>query len=130
MTGPRSCYLPPCGGANAGFHPPPSQTPKRGLGYARSVREEGKPQRPNSRPPPSPTLPHKGGGSRRKRAVAIREGAPGSLRTSRRSAVRQHLLHRGVGEPFAVDRHGVALFCHVTALGEKFHGVVAGIDRE
>src|SRR5205823_6949678 len=91
----------------------------------REEREEGKPQTPNS----CPTLLHKGGESRRERTIVIREGARGSFGISRRSAVGKRLLHRGVGKPFAVDRHGVALFGHVTAFGKEFLRVVAGIDR-
>src|SRR5438046_4100160 len=109
MTVARSCYLPPCGG-----------------GRTRSVRDRGKPQTPNS----CPILPHKGGGSRRERAIVIREGARGSFGISRRSAVGKRLLHRGVCKPFTVDRHGVALFGHVTAFGKEFLRVVAGIDRQ
>src|SRR2546430_16656876 len=111
MTGTRSCCLTPCGG-----------------GRTRSVRERGKPQTPNSRLPPSPTLPRKGRGSTRERAIATRRG--GSFGISRRCAVGKRFLHRGVGEPLAVNSHGVELFCQVTALCEKLLRVVAGIDRE
>ena len=55
-------------------------------------------------------------------AFAAHVGPPGVAPSAKR------LLHRGVGEPFAVDGDGVALFCDVTALGEKLLRVVAGID--
>ncbi len=56
-------------------------------------------------------------------AFAAHVGTPGAC-------AGQRLLHRGVGQPFAVDRHGVALHGDIAALEEKSLGVVAGIDRE
>src|SRR5258708_2160807 len=43
---------------------------------------------------------------------------------------RQRLPHGGVGQPLAVDRHGVALQADITAFEEKSLRVVAGVDRE
>src|SRR6478735_9459402 len=115
MTGAPCCHLPPCGGGR-----------RRGAAPGEGYHGGGR----GAWPPPSPTLLHKGGGSRRESAVEIREGVRGSFGNSRRRTVRQRLLHRSVGEPFAVDRHGVALPGDVAALCKKFLRVVAGIDRE
>src|ERR1700675_2355172 len=131
MTGTRSCYIPPCGGGRCGLRPRVfGRTPTRSVGYGEASARGGYHGGGHSAGlPPSPTLPHKGGGGRRERASVI-QGARGSFWISRRCARGQCLLHRGVGKPLAVDRHGVALFCHVTALCKKSLRVVAGIDRE
>src|ERR1700676_3409180 len=109
------CHLPPCGGGRRREAAPGGGC--HGGGHRTQL-------------PRSPTLPHNGGGSTKERAIATREGARGSFRISRRCGVSQRLMYRGVGKPFAVDRYGIALFCHVTSFGKEFLRVVAGIDRE
>src|SRR6266436_3553742 len=99
MTGTRSCYLPPCGGGIGGLWPPSfGRTPTQSVGYGEASAGGGYHGGGQSAGrPPSPTL---GGGSKRKRAIVI-QGARGSFGYSRRSAVGNLLLRRGVGEPLA-----------------------------
>src|SRR5712664_2886360 len=105
MTGTRSGYLPPCGGGRSGLRPPVfGRTPTQSVGYGEASAGGGYHGGGHSAGLfPSPTLPHKGGGSRRERAIEKREGARGSFGISRRCAIGKRLLHRGVGEPLAVD---------------------------
>jgi hypothetical protein len=57
------------------------------------------------------------------KAFAAHDGTPGA-------GTGQRLLHRGVGEPFAVDGDGVALHGDIAALPEERLRGIAGIDRQ
>src|SRR5579872_3343828 len=115
MIGSRSCYLPPCGGGRR-------CEASSGGGYHCKNHKSGV--------PPSPTLPRKGGGSRRERALEARKIVRGSRRVPPIGSLAKWLLHGGVGEPLAIEGNSVALFGFIAAVDEELGRVVAGVDSD